>query len=151
MIFVTVGSTRNERLVRHIDQFASNTDETVIVQIGKGMYKPDNCEYFDYAPSLENYFDQANLIVGGGGVGTIYDLLLRGKRLIAVTNSHVPDPMQEQLPHKLALQGYLIWCNDVKNIEDAIQQAKTFIFKRYHKSECWIEKIIAEYLYNMNS
>ena len=129
MIFVTVGTSRNEQLVANIDKLARTIEDSVVIQIGESEYKPANCEYFDFAPSLDEYFERASIVVGGGGVGTIYDMLLRGKRFIAVTNSHVPDPMQEQLPDQLAHQGYLIWCDDVRKIGEAIQRAKTFQFK----------------------
>ena len=146
MIFVTVGTSRNEQLVINMDKLAPTLDDTVVIQLGSGKYKPKNCEYFDFAPSLDEYFDKADIIVGGGGVGTIYNLLLRGKKFIAVTSSHVPDPMQEQLPYELSRQGYLIWCDEVKRIGEALRQAKSFKFKRYVRQECWIDRVIIDFL-----
>ena len=146
MIFVTVGTTRNEKLVQCMDELAPTIDEPVVIQVGLGTYKPKNCEFFDFASSLDEYFEKAQIVVGCGGVGTIYDLLLRGKRFVAVTNPHIPDPLQEQLPDQLSRQGYLIWCRDLKDLGEAIKKAKLFKFKSYEKPICWIEQVILEYL-----
>src|SRR5947209_11093294 len=53
MIFVTVGTTDFDALVRRIDELAPSLGEEVLCQIGKGSYLPRNCRYFRYAPSLD--------------------------------------------------------------------------------------------------
>ncbi|MCD4811273.1 hypothetical protein K8R14_01545 [bacterium] len=146
MIFVTVGTSRNEKLVQYMDELSPGVTEPVIIQIGSGKYRPKNCEFFDFLPSLDEYFEKANIVVGSGGVGTTFDLLIRRKRFIAISNPDIPDRHQEQLLDKLSGLGYLIWCRDLRNLGDVLKQASLFKFKPYMKPECWIEHVILEHL-----
>ena len=146
MIFVTVGTSRNEKLVQHMDELAPSIGEPVVIQIGSGKYMPKNCDFFYLVPSLDEYFEKASIVVGSGGVGTIFDLLQKGKRFVAISNPDIPDRHQGQLLSKLSRQGHLIWCRDLRDLGEAIKKAKLFKFKCYEKPECWIEQVIIEYL-----
>jgi UDP-N-acetylglucosamine transferase subunit ALG13 len=146
MIFVTVGTTENEKLVRYMDDFASTMNESVIIQIGRGKYKPQNCEYFDIKSSLNTYYKGASVVVGSGGVGTTFELLHQGKRFVAVSNTDIPDNHQEQILEKLSEQGYLIWCKNLENLERDIKHAKSYKFKQYVQPDCWIEQVILDNL-----
>ena len=129
-----------------MDELAPSMGEPVVIQKGLGKYIPQNCDFFDLVPSLDEYFEKASIVVGSGGVGTIFDLLLRGKRLVAISNPDIPDRHQDQLLDKLSRQGYLLWSKDLHSLGDVLNQAKSFSFRSYEKPTCWIEQVILEYL-----
>ena len=71
MIFVTVGAGDFNALIQAMDELAPRlaaAGEKVLLQIGHGAYVPQHAEYFRFAPSLEPYFDQADVIVSHGGI-----------------------------------------------------------------------------------
>jgi beta-1,4-N-acetylglucosaminyltransferase len=146
MIFVTVGSTDFDALVARMDELASHLGIEVVMQIGLGEYTPDNVRYFRFAPSLDSYYDQADIIVGHGGLGTIVEALERGKKLICVVNPTTYDRHQEHLLRMFATQNHLLWCRDLEQLGEAIQQAQERQFSAYQPPECHIHEVIAEYL-----
>jgi beta-1,4-N-acetylglucosaminyltransferase len=146
MIFVTVGSTDFDALAEKVDQLAPQLDTEVQVQIGNGQYVPRNVRYFRFAPSLDPYYDEAELIVGHGGLGTIVEALERGKRLVCVLNPTTYDLHQQHLLSSFHEQKYLLWCRDLEHLGETIQQAREMDFERYEAPPCHIHEIIADYL-----
>ena len=116
------------------------------MQIGLGHYTPQNVRYFRFAPSLDDCYDQAEIIVGHGGLGTIVEALERGKKLVCVVNPTTYDRHQEHLLRMFAAQNQLIWCQDLQQLEHAIQQARERRFDRYQPPPCHIHEVIIEYL-----
>ncbi|MBC7232665.1 MAG: glycosyltransferase [Chloroflexi bacterium] len=146
MIFVTVGSTDFDALIEKMDYLAPSLDEPIIMQIGLGSYKPKHGNFFAFAPSLDEYYEQADLVIAHGGLGTIVEALERGKKLICVVNPTTYDQHQEHLLRVFAAQNYLLWCKDLEHLEEAIQQAKMTQFTPYQPPECHIHEVITEYL-----
>lgn len=146
MIFVTVGSTDFDLLVAKMDEVAPHLDEEVVMQIGLGDYRPRHCRFFAFAPSLETYYEQADLIIAHGGLGTIVEALERGKKLICIVNPATYDQHQEHLLRVFAAQNYLLWCKDLGHLMEAIQQARATRFTPYQPPECHIHEAVAEYL-----
>ena len=146
MIFVTVGSTDFDALVARMDDLAPHLRTEVVMQIGLGEYTPTNGRYFRFAPSLDEYYDQAEIIVAHGGLGTIVEALEREKRLICVVNPATYDRHQEHLLHIFAEQNRLLWCKDLEQLGEAIRQAGETQFSQYQPPECQIHQVIAEYL-----
>ncbi|MCD6226390.1 MAG: glycosyltransferase [Candidatus Aenigmarchaeota archaeon] len=144
MIFVTVGTDRFEELVKAIDKNAPEVKEKIVIQIGKGKYKPKNCEYFDFVPKIDSYYKNARLIITHGGAGTIFKLLSRGKKIIGISNPHKPDEHQKEILKVLSEDNYLIWCKDLKNILKLIKNINKIRLKKYEQPNCYIHKIIEE-------
>nr|MBC7244145.1 hypothetical protein [Chloroflexota bacterium] len=146
MIFVTVGSTDFDLLIKKMDELIPHLGEEVVMQIGLGKYKPQHGRFFAFAPSLESYYEHADLIVAHGGLGTIVEALERGKKLICVVNPTTYDQHQEHLLRVFAAHNYLLWCKNVENLAEAIQQARATQFTPYQPPECHIHKVIVAYL-----
>jgi len=146
MIFVTVGSTDFDALVAKMDELALCLSAEVVMQIGLGKYMPKHAQFFRFAPSLDSYYDRAEIIVAHGGLGTIVEVLERGKKLVCVVNPATYDRHQEHLLSIFAAQNYLLWCKDLEHLAEAIQQAQRARFKHYQPPECHIHEIIMEYL-----
>jgi len=146
MIFVTVGSTDFDALVARMDELAPQLGTEVVMQIGLGQFVPKQAQYFRFAPSLNSYYDRAELVVGHGGLGTIVEALERGKRLVCVVNPTTYDRHQEDLLRLFEEQQYLLWCKSLEELDIAIDQAKRTCFARYQPPECRIHQVIDSFL-----
>jgi len=146
MIFVTVGTTDFDALVRRMDDLAPSLREPVIVQIGRGAYAPQHCEYFRFAPSLDPYYAQARLVVAHGGLGTAIEVIQRGLKLIGVSNPDRYDRHQEDLLGALDARGHMIWCRNLDDLPRALVEAETRVFTPYETPPCHIAQAIREYL-----
>ena len=146
MIFVTVGTTDFDALVRAVDLLVPQLDEEVEIQIGRGEYEPRNCSWFRFASSLEPYYERADVVVSHGGLGTVVEVLRRGGRLIGVANPDRYDQHQEDLLSHLAEEGYLIWCHDLSALPEELGRVRGMTFRRYSSPECHIHEVIAQFL-----
>lgn len=145
MIFVTIGTGKFEQLVKRADELSKKIKERVIIQIGKSNYVPKNAEYFYFTKEFDKYVKESSIIISHGGAGTIFDLLKRGKKVIAVANLNRIDKHQKEILEELEKENYLIYCKDF-NLEESLKQAKKFKFKKYKKPDCWIDKEIIKFL-----
>jgi beta-1,4-N-acetylglucosaminyltransferase len=146
VVFVTVGTSDFDQLVREIDEFAPSLDDHVVVQIGHGEYLPRNCEFFRFAPSLDPYYDQADAIVAHGGLGTTMEVLRRGKKLISVENTTCVDDHQTDILETFAEEGYLIWCRDLGELPSLLARVPAINLKPYGAPACRIAEVIKEFL-----
>lgn len=146
MIFVATGTTGFDALAERMDRLASSLDETVVIQLGNGCYVPRRAEYFRFAPSLQPYYERASLVMAHGGMGICLEVLDCGKPLIALDNPDRFDQHQQDMLRVLAAQNYLIWCQDLNDLPEALERARQHEFRRYTASECEIHRVIREFL-----
>lgn len=169
MIFMTVGSTFFDAMVSTVDKLAGDgiIQDKVIAQIGSGRYVPKHAEFFRYAPSLEQYYSQANIIISHAAAGTLFTALGMGKKIIAVSNPRLGLYMdtdavnaysstkgreigisnrQQGLPMRLEDEGYLVWCEKVSDIMDALEGVKGAKLKEYQSPPCNIGQRIIQSL-----
>ena len=146
MLFVTVGTTDFDALTARMDELAPRLNEEVIIQIGRGAYVPRQAQHFRFAPSLEEYYQKARLVVSHGGLGTLIEVLRLGKPLIGVSNPDRFDLHQNDLLGELERGGYLLWCRDLASLEDDIRRIAAMRFRRYQEPPCSIHLAIADYL-----
>ena len=146
MIFVTVGTTDFDDLVRAMDRMAPTLAEPVIAQTGRGSYRPAHMECFGFAPSLDPYYQQARLVVAHGGLGTAIEVLQRRLPLIGVSNPDRYDRHQEDLLRALSERGHMIWCHRLDDLPQALAEAAGKEFVPYEAPECHIAGVIRRYL-----
>ena len=146
MIFVTVGTTDFDALVRHVDELAPSLGREVVAQIGRGEYLPTNMEWFRFAPSLDPYFGRAEVVVSHGGLGTIIEVLQRGLKLIGVSNPDRYDLHQEDILRALSERGHMVWCRSLDSLAQAICGIDAQEFAPYESPPCRIAEVIREHL-----
>lgn len=117
MIFITVGTQDKQftRLFQIIDKAIDSniiTDE-VIAQIGNTKYKSKNIKTYKFMSDkrLNEYIDNADLIVTHGGIGILSTSLCKKKKIFAmprlkVYKEHVNDH-QDQIVNKFSELGYI--------------------------------------------
>lgn len=146
-LFVTVGSTDFDPLVRKVDELAPRLKTPAgIMQIGHGRYVPNNLPYFRFAPSLDPYYARAGLVVAHGGLAITMEVLSRGLPLVSVSNADRYDQHQAELLRAMADEGYLYWCKQLNDLEEVIGAAQTHPPRRYIPPDCAIHREIDAYL-----
>lgn len=146
MIFVTVGTSDFDQLVERIDELAPFLRDQVVVQIGNGKYIPRNCEHFRFAPSLDPYYDKADVVVAHGGLATTMEVLEKGKKLISVENTTCIDDHQTDILGVLAREGYLIWCRDLDELPSLLGRVPDVNLRSYVAPPCRIAEAIKDFL-----
>lgn len=144
-VFVTVGSTDFDALIRVVDNLVPSLQAQGIMQIGCGQYTPVNMPYFRFAPSLAPYYEQASLVIAHGGLGTTMEVLKRGLPLVSVSNPDRYDNHQEDLLSTMAAEGYLVWCRWLDDLNQAIETAQITPLRRYQSPKCEIHLVINEF------
>ena len=150
MIFITVGTGEFDKLVKQIDSLVGRgrIKKKVLIQIGRSKYKPKNCKYFDFAPDLDKYYEKASLVISHGGPGTVFEILDKGKKLIAVPNRDRTDPRhQVEFLEGISKESKaLLYCNYYNKIGSFIEIAKKFKFTKYKKPKCDMARRVEEFL-----
>jgi UDP-N-acetylglucosamine transferase subunit ALG13 len=150
MIFVSVGSGSFDMLVQTLDEIcARRPDLDVLLQIGLGTYEPQHAPFFRFAPHLEPYYAQADMVISHGGVGVTMEVLRSGLPLIGVDNPDRPDQHQVDILSHLARGEYLVWCHDLTQLEATIDSMPQRKLRRWQPAPCTIHIIVNEFLQNL--
>ena len=149
MIFVTVGTTDFDALVEAADRLAAASAETVVIQIGHGEVEPRHAQWLRFAPSLDPYYEQADVVVTHGGLGTVTEVLRRGLRVVGVSNPDRFDRHQDQILAAFEQAGHLVWCRDLAELPAAIEQARQTQFVPYQPPESHIHRVIERFLHDL--
>ena len=146
MIFVTVGTTAFDLLIKSVDEISNQIKEEIICQIADGKYIPKNCEHFRFKSSLEREFKNADLIICHGGAGTLFNLMALNKKVIAVPNLERKDKHQTDLIDALSEGNYIIACYELSNLKTKIMDSRNIILKVYENPECRIAEEIVKFI-----
>lgn len=149
MLFVTVGNGKFDSLVKEVDRLAEEgLIKNVIIQLGHGNYKPKNCQWFTFAPDLKKYYEKANLVIGHGGPGTVFEILRQKKKLITIPNRDRTDPRHqvEYLQAMAQETSGMIYCNQVSDLMFCLEKARKHEFAVYEKPECRMHEVVEEFL-----
>lgn len=159
MIFVTVGLHTQgfDRLIKKMDDIASEIDEKVIMQIGSSRYEPRHATYFRVTDEKElaSCYESARVIVCHGGAGTLIKSLLLKKPIIVVPRlkkfgEHI-DNHQLELAEVLSKSGYISLVNDLEELREALFKIKfcgsnlKSNQKFIHALKCHIDNMITDY------
>ena len=134
-IFVTVGTTKFDRLIILVDSFEFQELITtrlqckrLVVQRGQGSIAP-TCKVtglelstFRLKPDIAEEFEAADLVICHAGAGSIMDAAKAGKTTIAVINSALMDNHQTELARSMADQRYLVSVASPEELIHVIEQ-----------------------------
>ena len=148
MIFVTVGISKNPfyRLVKKMDEIASNLDEKVIIQLGHTNYKPKYAEYFDFRLySIQDLFKGARVVVSHGGAGAILNALSFDKPIITVPRlkryrEHMDDH-QLDIVREMEKRNKLIAVYDIEDLEEALKRVDERCIPEIEKEQKLVEAL----------
>lgn len=156
MILVLLGTQNNSfhRLLQEVENNIKNgtINEEVIVQAGYTKYQSHKMRVIDLISKeqLEQFQDEANLIITHGGVGSIITSIKKGKKVIAVPRmheygEHVNDH-QIDIVKNFNEQGYIIGIEKVEDLGQAIMKSKEFEPKEYKLNNQKMLEIIENFI-----
>lgn len=122
MIFVTAGTTYFDELIREMDRLACSgvIEDHILSQIGSGAFIPQHMEWVRYVDNMREVMNSADVVVCAGGA-TVFELLVLGKRFIAVPNRHVKDDHQAIVLRQLESEGWCNCCWDMSQLETMLR------------------------------
>ncbi|XP_003703929.1 alg13 UDP-N-acetylglucosaminyltransferase subunit [Megachile rotundata] len=159
-VFVTVGTTKFDDLIKTVltseilQALSLKGYNEMILQIGKTVFVPDctlhygfvNIEYFNLCFNIQEYVENADLIISHAGAGSILDALEKRKNLIVVTNQSLMDNHQLELAEQLYKDEHLYYCT-CETLLDTIQtmdftKLKPFISGKSKRIAEFIDQIM---------
>lgn len=137
MILVTLG-TQKEQFTRLLDYIEnSNIKDKIIVQAGHTKYKSKKMEIFDFIPyeKMDEYINNADIIITHSGTGSVLTPLKKGKKVIVCArlskyDEHVDDH-QVELLEVFKEEGYVLELSEDNNLDEVYKEAKKFKPKKY--------------------
>jgi beta-1,4-N-acetylglucosaminyltransferase len=132
-IFVTVGTTRFDSLIKAIDEKLSGLEHEVTFQISDGIYKPKNFKYFNFTEDIKNYFLESDIVITHAGAGSIYELLELRKKIIIVPNLDRVDKHQSDIADYMDSNNYAKSIYNLDNIISIIDDMQYKSFKEFKK------------------
>lgn len=153
MIFVSLGTMDMPfyRMAKAVDEWAASTNEEIIVQTGYTDFKYKNIsKVFNFCTKdeMQNYINQADILILQGGWGAISEAMEKKKRIVVMPRhdktEHIHD--QFQLIRKLDELGCVIGVFDEHDLPAKILQAYSFQFRQIKKGKA--EPIIEKALQN---
>jgi UDP-N-acetyl-D-mannosaminouronate:lipid I N-acetyl-D-mannosaminouronosyltransferase len=132
-IFVTVGNTRYNSLIKAIDAHLSSDEFDITIQIADGEYTPKHHKYFRYSDNIEQYFNDAGLVITHAGAGTVFQLLEDNKKMLVVPNHERVDDHQLDLTNYLEENDYADVCYDLSTIKHCALKAVSAKHAQYEE------------------
>jgi len=123
MIMVTVGTCGFDALIQTVDELQGKDrlDGRVVCQIGSGDYQPRHCEYFRYEPTLQPWYDKADVVICHGGTGTVHELLTRGAAFVAVANTSLSGNHQSDFLAACEKEFGICWCRRLDDLPKHVE------------------------------
>ncbi len=159
MILVLLGTQNNSfhRLLEEVEKNIKDKtiNEEVIVQVGYTKYQTHRMRVIDLMSKeqLEQFQDEASLIITHGGVGSIISSIEKGKKVIAVPRKHEygehVNNHQIQIVKDFNDKGYIIGIENVEDLKEAIIKSKTFEPVKYQPNNQKMLKIIENFIENI--
>ena len=156
MILVLLGTQNNSfhRLLEEVEKNINEgtINEEVIVQAGYTKFKSHKMRIIDLISKeqLEQFQEEASLIITHGGVGSIITSIKKGKKVIAVPRMHEygehVNNHQVQIVKNFDEQGYIIGIERVEDLKQAIIKSKEFKHKKYQTNNDKMLKIIEDFI-----
>ena len=155
LIFVTVGTQIPfDRLLKSVEKQIElgNIKEKVIVQAGVTNFKSDKMEIVSFIPmdEFKKIIEDAKIIICHGGVGTITDGLKNNKVIIACPRlerfNEAKNDHQKQIVENFGNAGFIIPLLDLKDLDKALEKAKTFKPKMYKSNTNNMINLLENYI-----
>lgn len=139
-IFVTVGTTPFDSLIRKMDSVNEKFDITM--QIANGSYKPSNHQYIRFTENIEKLYCESDLVVTHAGAGSVFRLLEMGKKILVFPNCERRDLHQLDIAKYLYINNLGVMGDLRSDIESQLKKVHRGIFSKYHKIEFFGSEVI---------
>lgn len=132
-LFVTVGTTRFDSLVKRValDPFFRSNE--CVLQVGPGGLHPEGFEVFEFTDRIEEYYISADVVITHAGAGSIYQLLELKKPMVIVPNTERVDPHQYDISTIMQTNGYAFSVIDLDTLSEAVLKASRTTFRVFER------------------
>lgn len=137
MILVTCGTQTQQfpRLFEAVENV--NVDQAIIMQLGHTNFETKH-QHYDFSPNFSDDYNQAQVIITHGGVGSIMPGLLAHKIVIVMPRlakyqEHVDDH-QLEITNKLQKEGYIYVINDSNELQSLLDNLDNLQPKIYESN-----------------
>ncbi|KAK1423994.1 hypothetical protein QVD17_19305 [Tagetes erecta] len=160
-VFVTVGTTSFDSLVRAVDSdqvkeaLLEKGYTHLVIQMGRGSFVPRKSsgedgslvvDYFTFSSSIADYLRSASLVISHAGSGSIFETLRMAKPLIVVVNEDLMDNHQSELAEELAERKHL-FCARPQTLCEVIKSLSLDIIVPYEPGDAnTVAKLINKHL-----
>lgn len=134
-ILVTVGTTRFDSLIKHLDGLDLPSDMALTFQIADGAYKPLKHPFFSFSKNIDQYYQNSDVVICHAGAGTIYKLLELRKRIIIVPNTERTDNHQLDIAAYMGNNGHALTVIDFDELFNAMQQIREIDLRPFEKHD----------------
>lgn len=146
-IFITVGTTPFDKLMRYCDKNIDTKKYNIKAQISNlAKYIPSNFESFAYTNEIKELYDWADVIIAHAGSGTLFQLLEMNKKTIFVPNNIHKDAHQNDLCRFVLEKNFAFVLNDYSKLNQLLEGIDGYTFNIYKKEANNIAKFILEVL-----
>lgn len=147
MIFISVGTQKQsfKRLFHMVEESKVIKDQRIIAQTGYTEFSSNKIETIPFM-SMElykKYMSESDIVICHGGVGTIFDALYAGKKILAIPRlekygEHVNDH-QIEICDELEKEGYIIYLKEYELFDDVMKKLIETNFKKYVPNEDYLD------------
>lgn len=156
MILVALGTQDRQftRLLEAIEKEIKRgtIKDRVVVQAGVTKFESEHMEIYDLIPYEEfvKLYDECDLLICHGGVGTIIDGLKRHKKIIAAArlkeygehqNNH-----QKQIIREFTKKHLILELDDFDKLGEKLEEIKTFVPGEYKSNSEHFIELLDEYI-----
>lgn len=139
MVFVSVGTQKQQftRIFEMVEKSKLLANDEIIAQTGNTKFESKRIKLIN---SIDNakfneYISKADFVICHGGVGTIFNALEKGKKILVVPRlgkykEHVNDH-QLEVAEELDKEGFLILYKEDKEFDYYVKKLKEFEPKKY--------------------
>jgi len=156
LTFVTLGTQGQDfnRLIKYVELGIQKglIKDKVIVQAGQTEYKSDLVEIRSYIPKEEQdkLYEECDLLITHGGVGSIIGGLKHSKKIIAVARlkelgEHVNDHQLEILDTFIG-SGYIMGADSEDSFIGSLEKIKKFKPKKYKSNTNNLIKMLDSFI-----
>lgn len=147
MVFVSVGTQKQQftRIFQMVESSIVLKYDEIVAQTGNTKFESKRIKML---PSIDNnkfneYIKKADFVICHGGVGTIFNALENGKRILVVPRlgkykEHINDH-QLEVAEQLEKEGYLILYKDGEDFDKYLEKLKSFNPKKYVSDEKFLD------------
>ncbi len=152
MVFVTVGTQKQSfrRLFLVLENSEVLNNDTIIVQAGHTNFNSSKMNIYSFMEleTLRKYIKESEFVICHGGVGSIFDALLAGKKVLAVPRlakygEHINDH-QLEICLELERLGYIKVYDESRPFDLVVKELRSTDLKKYETDYSFIDKLRKE-------
>ena len=147
MVFVSVGTQKQDfkRIFELVEKSKALENEEIVAQTGNTKFESKKMKML---PSIDSkkyseYIKKAEMVICHGGVGTIFDALENGKKVLVVPRlekykEHINDH-QIEVAVALEKDGYILVYRESDVFDNCVEKLKKFIPQKYIRDEKFLD------------